>query len=95
MLLQHIPQIKFKIFKKKNSMGTEEIKEITKINPYFIKHKTIWANYDAEADVIYLHFKKPNHSDNSEMTDDEIIIRYEKDEIIGFTILNARKRSIS
>ncbi|MFH1005455.1 MAG: DUF2283 domain-containing protein [Bacteroidota bacterium] len=45
-----------------------------------------------------MHFKKPNHSDDSEMTEDEIIVRYEKKEIIGMTILNAsqqRKNNIS
>jgi len=73
-------------------MGTEEIKEINNIIPYFLKHKTVWANYDDEADVLYLHFKKPNNADNSEMTEDEIIIRYENEEIIGLTILNASKR---
>jgi hypothetical protein len=44
--------------------------------PYFLKHKTVWSSYDNEADVLYLHFKKPNHADNSKMTEDEIIIRY-------------------
>lgn len=60
--------------------------------PYFLKHKTVWASYDDEGDVLYLHFKKPNHADDSEMTEDEIIIRYESEEIIGITILNASKR---
>lgn len=41
------------------------------------------ANYDDEGDVLYLHFKKPNHADRSEMTDDDIIIWYENYEIIG------------
>jgi len=60
--------------------------------PYFLKHKTVWASYDNDADVLYLHFKKPNHADNSEMTEDEIIVRYKNKEIIGLTILNASQR---
>lgn len=76
-------------------MGTEEIKEIKTVIPYLLKHKTVWSNYDEEADVLYLHFKKPNNADDSEMTDDEIIIRYENSEIIGVTILNASKRNIN
>ena len=60
--------------------------------PYFLKHKTIWASYDNEADVLYLNFKKSNNADNSEMKGYEIIIRYANDEIIGLTILNARQR---
>ncbi len=74
-------------------MGTAELKEIKEALPYFLKHKTVWSSYDSEADVLYLHFKKPSHADDSEMTDDEIIVRYEKDEVIGLTILNASKRA--
>ena len=43
--------------------------------------------------VLYLHFKKPNHEDRSEMTDDDIIIWYENYEIIGLSVLNASKRN--
>jgi len=73
-------------------METTTLTEIKTALPYFLKHKTVWSSYDDEADVLYLHFKKPNHADNSEMTEDEIIIRYENNEIIGMTILNASQR---
>ncbi len=73
-------------------METITFKEISSILPYFMKHKNLWTNYDQESDTLYMHFKKPNHADHSEMTEDEIIIRYEKDEIIGLTVLNASKR---
>lgn len=73
-------------------METTALGDIQTELPYFLKHKTVWASYDNEADVLYLHFKKPNHADNSEMTEDEIIIRYEKNEIVGMTILNASQR---
>jgi len=64
-------------------MGKAELKEIQTVLPYFLKHKTLWVSYDNEAAVLYLHFKKPNHPDDSKITEDEIIIRYEKEEIIG------------
>jgi len=73
-------------------METIELSDIKIILPYFMKYKNVWANYDKDADVMYLHFKKPNHADYTEMTEDEIIIRYENNEIIGLTILNASKR---
>ena len=66
--------------------------EIKTALPYFLKHKTVWSSYDDEADVLYLHFKKPNQANNSEMTEDEIIIRYEDKEVVGMTILNASQR---
>ncbi len=50
------------------------------------------SSYDAEADVLYINFKKPSHATDSEMTDDDIIVRYEKDEVVGLTVLHASKR---
>jgi uncharacterized protein YuzE len=73
-------------------METIAVKEIKEILPYFMKHRNVWSNYDEEADCLYFHFKKPNKADLTEMTDDDIIIRYENNEIIGLTVLNASKR---
>ena len=56
-------------------------------------HRYLWSSYDAEADVLYINFKKPSHATDSELTDDDVIIRYEGDEIVGLTILHAAKRS--
>jgi len=57
-----------------------------------VPYSRIWTAYDKEADVLYINFKKPSHADDSEFTDDDIIIRYEKGEIIGITVLNASRR---
>ena len=54
--------------------------------------KYLWSSYDAEADVLYINFKKPSHATDSELTDDDIIIRYQEDQIVGLTILHASKR---
>jgi uncharacterized protein YuzE len=50
------------------------------------------SSYDAEANVLYISFKEPSEATDSELTDDDVIIRYEGDEIIGLTILHASKR---
>lgn len=52
----------------------------------------LWSSYDAEADTLYINFKKPSHATDSELTDDDVIIRYEGDDIVGLTILHASKR---
>ncbi|HWQ18532.1 MAG TPA: DUF2283 domain-containing protein [Methanotrichaceae archaeon] len=57
-----------------------------------LPHKKMWINYDQDADVLYINFKKPGHADDSELTDDDIVIRYENGQVIGMTILNASKR---
>ena len=62
-----------------------------------IKHlpqQDFWTSYDAEADILYINFyQSPLPADDSELTDDDIIIRYQGDEIIGLTILNVSKIS--
>ncbi len=55
--------------------------------------RNVWARFDAEADVLYLNFKKPSHADDSELTDQDVLIRYEKGEIVGVTILRASRLS--
>jgi uncharacterized protein YuzE len=51
--------------------------------------KDIWTYYDVEADVLYINFYQPALiADDSELTEDGILIRYQNDEIIGLTILN-------
>ena len=60
-----------------------------------VKHSPkqyLWSSYDAEADVLYMNFKKPSHADDSELTDDDVIIRYEQGQVVGLTILHASRR---
>ncbi len=54
-------------------------------------YKRIWYSYDEGADVLYLNLK-PSHADDSELTDEDIILRYEEGELVGVTILHASKR---
>ncbi len=70
------------------------VEKITALVPHLlsIAHKKIWVDYDEEADVLYVNFKKPSHADNSELTDDEVIIRYENGQVVGMTFLHASKR---
>ena len=52
----------------------------------------LWSSFDAEADALYINFKKPSHATDSQLTDDDVIIRYEGEEVIGLTILHASTR---
>jgi len=58
-----------------------------------LHQNNIWLSYDQEADVLYLNFKKPSHADDSELLDNDVIVRYEEDEIVGLTVMNASKKS--
>lgn len=55
-------------------------------------HHAVWLTCDTESDTLYVNYKKPSHATDSEMTDDDVIIRYEGEEVIGFTVLHASKR---
>jgi uncharacterized protein YuzE len=75
-------------------MAEAEVERISALVPHLldIPYKKIWIDYDDEADVLYLNFKKPSHADDSELTDDDTVIRYEKGQVVGITFLNARKK---
>jgi len=75
-------------------MAEIEVKRILNLVPELLgmPSSRIWTDYDQEADVLYINFKKPSHADDSKLMDDDVIIRYEEGEIIGITILNASKR---
>mgnify|MGYP001423330530 FL=1 len=75
-------------------MGAAEVEKVSALVPHLlsISHKKIWVDYDEEADVLYVNFKRPSRADDSELTDDDVIIRREKGEVGGMTFLNAAKR---
>ncbi len=52
----------------------------------------LWSSYDAEADTLYINFRKPSQATDSEINDDDVIIRYDGEEIIGLTVLHASLR---
>ena len=77
--------------------AVEEVKSALNRVPELldVPYPRIWASYGDAADVLYLNFKKPSHADDSELTDDDLIIRYEKGSVVGITVLNASKRGVA
>ncbi len=75
-------------------MAPQDIARFLEIVPAVLRspHRYLWSSYDAEADVLYINFKKPAHATDSELTDDDVIIRYEGDEVVGLTVLHASAR---
>jgi uncharacterized protein YuzE len=55
--------------------------------------KQVWSSYDEQADVLYINIRKPSIAADSKLTEDDIIIRYDGDEVIGLTVLHARERT--
>lgn len=75
-------------------MVTVNLENVMTFVPQVLKlqQNNIWFSYDQEADVLYLNFKKPSHADDSELLDNNVIVRYENDEVVGLTVLNASKQ---
>lgn len=57
-----------------------------------IPGRAAWLHYDTEADVLYIQFVSAAEATDSELTDEDVVIRYREDEIIGYTILHASQR---
>jgi len=75
-------------------MAITDIAEYLKIVPAVKQtpHRYLWSSYDADADVLYINFKKPSRATDSELTDDNVIVRFEGEEVVGLTVLHASRR---
>jgi uncharacterized protein YuzE len=52
----------------------------------------VWLDYDKEADVLYMSFRKPQRATETIEMGDDILIRKDGRDIVGLTILNASSR---
>ena len=78
----------------KEVLEEKSMDSLLKAIPYLITlPKTpIWLDYDAESDVMYLHFEEKPSSTHSEMRDDGIIFDYKGNRLVGLTIIEASHR---
>ena len=62
--------------------------------PLMLRHKQCAWDFDEEADVLYITFVRAEATD-SDITDDDIVLRYRGDQLIGVTVLHASTRVAS
>lgn len=53
---------------------------------------SLWLTFDEEGDVLYINFNRPSVATDSDLTDDDVVVRYEGDQVVGYTILHASER---
>ncbi|HLA51411.1 MAG TPA: DUF2283 domain-containing protein [Thermodesulfobacteriota bacterium] len=72
----------------------ETVKETLGVISHILKmpETKMWIDYDKEADVLYISFKRPQRATDSEMLKDGILLRYKNDELVGITVLDASLR---
>ena len=70
------------------------LKEVYELVSHFIKlpETKMLVDYDKEADVLYISFKRPQKATDSEMLDNGVLLRYKGNELVGITVLDASKR---
>ncbi len=54
--------------------------------------RQVWIDYDKEADVLYMSFRKPQRATETVELDDDMLLRKNGETIVGLTILNASIR---
>lgn len=54
-----------------------------------LRVKKLWMDYDEEADVLYVSFRRPQKATDSRMEGD-LIYHYRGEELVGVTILHAK-----
>ena len=69
------------------------IKQIQPMLPQILslskRKKSIWFDYDKEADVLYISFQKPQQAADTEIVNDDILVRRKKKDVVGITIMHA------
>jgi len=62
--------------------------------PFLVQfpNQRFWVDYDAEVDVLYISFVRPQRATETEMTEDGILLRYRDAQLVGVTILEASTR---
>ncbi|MCF8109164.1 MAG: DUF2283 domain-containing protein [Desulfohalobiaceae bacterium] len=54
-----------------------------------LQEKSVWLDYDQEADVLYISFRKPQRAKKTIEIDEDFLVRKDGDRIVGVTIMNA------
>lgn len=72
-----------------------QIKEVIDSIPYILRMNPqhMWIDYDEEADVLYISFRKPQNAADSEMEGD-FIYHYSDKELVGVTVVHAKDKMI-
>lgn len=74
-------------------MAQKIIQAALKAAPEFLRLRSphVWFDYDAEADVLYVSFERPQRADDSELKPNDMIVRRCRGRIVGLTILRASR----
>ncbi|OGL68072.1 hypothetical protein A3B21_02205 [Candidatus Uhrbacteria bacterium RIFCSPLOWO2_01_FULL_47_24] len=74
-------------------MAQIAIQETLKAVPIFLRmqYPHAWFDYDKEADVLYVSFERPQQATDSELLENNILVRRRGERIVGLTIMHASR----
>ena len=74
-------------------MGEAIAEEVIDAIPSILKiHATEFSmDYDKDADVLYISFKRPQNATDTDILDNGILVRYRNHEIVGITVIGASR----
>lgn len=70
------------------------VQTVTQAIPLLLKFpmERFWVDYDRDADVLYISFKRPQQATDTTETEEGIFLRYRGKELVGITVLDASSR---
>ena len=65
--------------------------EVLKALPYLMKlpSKQFWVDYDAQVDVLYISFERPQQASDTLSMGDHLLLRYRRRKLMGVTVLHS------
>jgi uncharacterized protein YuzE len=78
----------------KRTAVAKTLDNITEAVPHLIRlpDRKAWIDYDEDADVLYISFKRPQKAtDTKVLSDKGILLRYRNKDLVGVTVLDASK----
>lgn len=73
-------------------IGEEEDCTMAKTEQVRLTPEKVDVEYDERGDALYIAFSPDTVADDSELTDNDVLVRYKDNKIIGLTILHFSKR---
>jgi uncharacterized protein YuzE len=70
------------------------VAEVRRLVPSLVRLPSYMeVTYDEPADVLYVSFEHGAEADDSELTDDDVLLRFRAGTLVGITFRNASRRS--
>jgi uncharacterized protein YuzE len=76
-------------------LEAQTVQTVTEAVPLLLRFpmKRFWVDYDREADVLYISFRRPQQATDTKVTEEGFLLRSRGKELVGITILDASTRA--